>query len=115
MRHRLKRWWHLRGLWAICFAILFDKDVAHIDSEKAFDEIGFLELFGPVSDLKVIYPEVFPVITGMMQSGLKSVLSNLSSEDGGVVDSRQTHGTPKISSSNSGLFTSRFAIFEGFS
>lgn len=100
MRQRLKRWWHLRALWAICFAILFDKDVVSLNVEKAFDDMGFVELFTPMDQLKIIYPEVFPVITGMLQSGLKSALSSLSSEhsDGNVLE--HTHGLLKSSSSS---------------
>ena len=72
-----------------------------LDLEKGFDDTEFVELFGPLSELKITYPEVFPVITGMLQSGLKSALSNLSSEDASGMDLEQAHGLPQ-SSSNSG-------------
>ena len=101
MRQRLKRWWHLRALWAICFAILFDKDIMSLDVEKGFDSTEFIELFGPLSELKVTCPEVFPVITGMLQSGLKSALSSLSSEDPNGMDLQHAHGLLQ-SASNSG-------------
>ncbi|KAL1958650.1 hypothetical protein VTO42DRAFT_3993 [Malbranchea cinnamomea] len=84
LRHRLKRWWRLRPLWLICFAVLFGKDVALMDIEKAFDDNSLLRCFDPVDTIKVACPDMFPVISSMLQSGLKSALSNLPSEDGNV-------------------------------
>ena len=67
MRHRLKRWWDLPTLWPICFSILFARDVADIDFERPFELFSLLETF---SNCKVVYPNVLPVITSMLQSGL---------------------------------------------
>ncbi|WEW56011.1 beige protein-like 1 [Emydomyces testavorans] len=72
MRHCLKRWWKVPALWLFCFAILFDKDVKITDIGQKFDDTVISSLFGPLEKLKVVHPEIFPVITGMLQSALKS-------------------------------------------
>ena len=76
MRHRLKRWWHIPALWPICFAVLFGYDVGIMDLERPFDHFGFLDLFTSRGELNVVYPEILPVIAGMLQSGLKSTVVN---------------------------------------
>lgn len=76
MRHRLKRWWHVPALWPICFAMMFGCDVAILDLERPFDHFGFLDLFTSNGELNVVYPEVLPVIAGMLQSGLKATVGN---------------------------------------
>lgn len=75
MRHRLKRWWHLPALWPICFSILFGVDVGRLNLDRPFDHFGLLDLFTSKGEAKVVIPDVLPVITGMLQSGLKSVVS----------------------------------------
>ncbi|EEP78922.1 hypothetical protein UREG_03768 [Uncinocarpus reesii 1704] len=72
MRHCLKRWWRLPTTWLFCFAILFGEDVKNIDSCRGFDTTAFSVLFDRLEKIKVVCPEVFPVITGMLQSALKS-------------------------------------------
>lgn len=74
MRHRLKRWWHLPPLWLLCFSILFGKDVAHVDLEKSLDGSELSHLFPPSENLKIVFPEILPVITGMLQIGLKAAV-----------------------------------------
>ncbi|KAM7209628.1 beige protein 1 [Naviculisporaceae sp. PSN 640] len=71
MAHRLKHWWDLETLWPILFAILFGYDVANIDFEKSFDFFSLLEIFG---NSKVVFPDVLPVITSMLQHGLRDIL-----------------------------------------
>lgn len=71
MRFRLKRWWDIPILWSICFAVLFGHDVADIDFTKPFDLFSLLEMFATG---KVVYPSVLPVITAMLQHGMKDVL-----------------------------------------
>jgi hypothetical protein len=78
MRHRLKRWWDLPPLWPICFSILFARDVADIDFERSFELFSLLEAFG---NYKVVYPNVLPVITSMLQSGLKDVFRHQDDPD----------------------------------
>ncbi len=76
MRHRLKRWWHLPALWPACFAILFGIDVGTLDLDRSFDLFGLLELFDGGKEVKVKYPEILEVMTGMLQSGLKTIVNS---------------------------------------
>ncbi|ETN40783.1 uncharacterized protein HMPREF1541_05063 [Cyphellophora europaea CBS 101466] len=76
LAHRLKRWWHLPALWPCCFAILFGVDVAKLDLNRPFDLFGLVELFNGRKELSVVYPEMFRVITSMLQSGLKAIVSS---------------------------------------
>ncbi|KAK2756534.1 hypothetical protein FQN54_005427 [Arachnomyces sp. PD_36] len=90
MRHRLKRWWHIPALWPICFAIMFGVDVGRLDLDRPFDHFGLLDLFTFRGEAKVVIPDVLPVITGMLQSGLKSV----------VAGKREDVGKPELLSAN---------------
>lgn len=73
IKYRLKRWWNIPTVWPICFAILFGKDIAAIDFERTFDLYSLLESFAPKGDARAVYPEILPVVTAMLQSGLKSI------------------------------------------
>ncbi|KAL7621392.1 beige protein-like 1 [Parahypoxylon ruwenzoriense] len=73
MAHRLKRWWDIPTLWPICFSILFGYDVAEIDFDKNFDFFSMLETFGKC---KIVNPDALPIITAMIQHGLKDILKN---------------------------------------
>ena len=102
MRHRLKRWWHVRALWPICFGILFGQDVGPVDIDRPFEGDSFLDLFAPVDTIKIEIPEMIPVIIGIFQSGLRSVLSNLPPEGDPVLTFDNTKKLPKSESSSSG-------------
>lgn len=78
MRLRLKRWWDMPTLWPILLSILFAADVADIDFDRPFELFSLLETF---SRYKVVYPGVLPVITAMLQHGLKDVLRNQDDPD----------------------------------
>ena len=82
MYHRLKRWWHLPALWPCCFAILFDIDIAKLDLDRTFDLFGFVDLFNARKELSIVHPEMMEVITGMLQSGLKSIVSSQQHDKG---------------------------------
>ncbi|KAH0562402.1 hypothetical protein GP486_002903, partial [Trichoglossum hirsutum] len=81
MRHRLKRWWNIPTIWPICFAILFNHDVAHIDFGRPFDLYSLLETFSSDGKAKVVYPDVFPVIASMLQNGLKTIVTDQRNPD----------------------------------
>jgi len=83
MRHRLRRWWDLPTLWPICFSVLFGQDVADIDFERPFELFSLLETF---SNCKIVYPNVLPVITAMLQHGLKDVLHSQDDPDSPLND-----------------------------
>ncbi|KAJ8112184.1 hypothetical protein OPT61_g5395 [Boeremia exigua] len=77
MKNRLRHWWNTPGIWTICFAILFDRDVATIDFERDFDVFNLVDIFmthSPQSKLKIAYPEIFPVITAMLDTGLRAIV-----------------------------------------
>lgn len=78
MAHRLKRWWDIPTIWPICLSILFGYDVAEIDFDKTFDFFSLIETFGKS---KVVHPEALPIITSMLQHGLKDVLRNQEDPD----------------------------------
>lgn len=80
--HRLKRWWHLPALWPACFAILFGVDVAELDLDRSFDLFSFVDLFNSKQEYGIIYPEMFEVITAMLQSGLKTIVSSTQHQPG---------------------------------
>lgn len=71
MAYRLKQWWDISTLWPLLFSILFGYDVANIDFDKSFDFFSLLELFG---NSRVVFPDVLPVITSMLQHGLRDIL-----------------------------------------
>lgn len=73
MQHSFKRWWNIPTMWPICFAILFGIDVGSIDFSRKLDLFGLLETFGPRGQAPVIYGAMLPVITAMLEQGLKSV------------------------------------------
>jgi hypothetical protein len=71
MAHRLKHWWDIPTLWPILFSIMFGYDVAEINFDRSFEFFSLLEIFG---ECRVVYPEVLPVLTSMLQHGLRDML-----------------------------------------
>ncbi|KAK5944674.1 beige protein-like 1 [Knufia obscura] len=102
--HRLKRWWHLPALWPACFAILFDLDVAELDLDRSFDLFSFVDLFNSKKQYGVVYPVMFEVITGMLQSGLKAIVSSKQHQAG-----LQVHAAPQASNTPERLSMSTMA------
>jgi hypothetical protein len=77
MKNRLRHWWNTPAIWTICFAILFDRDVASIDFERDFDVFNLVDVFimrSPQSKLKICYPEIFPVISALLDTGLRAIV-----------------------------------------
>lgn len=98
MRNRLKRWWSVPQLWPICFAILFGKDIARIDVNAPMDLCALLEAFSDGGKAKVVYPEILPVIAGMLKAAVSALVSD--SEDAGPSDPKtDTLGVPKTAKS----------------
>ena len=81
MQHRLKRWWQVPAIWLICFAILFGKDETSIDKEGPLDLHNMLELFGDNGKARVVYPDMLPVITSMLQVGLRALTPDQTDSD----------------------------------
>lgn len=78
LKNRLKTWWNTPGIWTICFALLFGVDVAKIDFERDFDVYNLVEIFvaKPGQKLEIAYPAVFPVITGLLDTGLRAIVKD---------------------------------------
>ncbi|KAI9715083.1 MAG: hypothetical protein M1812_006201 [Candelaria pacifica] len=76
MRRRLRKWWNIPTIWPLCFAILFDHDIAQIDFARTFDLYSLLETFSVHEKVTVVYPQIMPVIISMIQNGLKTVVKD---------------------------------------
>ncbi|KAF9891214.1 hypothetical protein FE257_004778 [Aspergillus nanangensis] len=74
MRHYLKRWWNVPTLWPICLSFFFGADVARMDFDRPFTAVTLWEVICSNGTPEVLYPEMLPVITGMLQSGLKKAI-----------------------------------------
>src|SRR6201999_2591500 len=58
------------------FAVLFNLDVGNLDLDRNFDLFGFIDIFANKKELSVVYPEILEVVMGMLQSGLKTIVSS---------------------------------------
>ncbi|KAK6831972.1 hypothetical protein RU639_002670 [Aspergillus parasiticus] len=74
MRHCLKKWWSIPTMWPICFAILFGVDIGKVNVDRTFDQLSLSEIFCLNGEAQVVYPEMLPVISDMLQSGLKQTV-----------------------------------------
>jgi hypothetical protein len=87
LKNRLRHWWNTPGVWTICFAILFDRDVATIDFERDFDVHNLVDIFilqSPHFKLRIIYPEVFTVIAAMLDTGLRAIMRDRDNSENGI-------------------------------
>ncbi|KAF8460336.1 hypothetical protein BDZ91DRAFT_739593 [Kalaharituber pfeilii] len=75
MKQRLRRWWHVPTLWPVIFSILFGVDVAKIDIDRPLDLFHLVETFRKDGKATVTYPEVFPVIAGMLKNGIRTIIN----------------------------------------
>jgi hypothetical protein len=100
MKNRLRHWWNTPGIWSICFAILFDRDVATIDFERDFDVFNLVDIFimhSPQSKLRICYPEVFPIISAMLDTGLRAIVRDRDAKQADDVSSKQENSEPPVS------------------
>lgn len=74
LKHYLNRWWDIPALWPICFSILFGQDIALLELDKPFSAQSLLDIFVGRNELHIVHPEMLPVITEMLKSGLKSIV-----------------------------------------
>jgi beige protein homolog 1 len=90
MKQRLKSWWSVPALWTTLFAILFGVDIAKIDYSEDFNQFTLAEIFHSTSG-RMVYPDVLPVLTAMLENGLRSIVRDgkLPSEPGETAPSRQ--------------------------
>ncbi|KAF4587193.1 beige/BEACH domain protein [Ophiocordyceps camponoti-floridani] len=78
MAARLKRFWDIPTVWAICFSIMFGYDIAELDLDRPFDVDNLLDIFGR---RKVVYPEFLAVIRSLLQHGVKEVMRHQEDPD----------------------------------
>jgi hypothetical protein len=71
LEHRLNKWWNIPALWPICFCMLFGVDHAFLDLNKALDLPELLKTFFADGDVKVVFPDMLPVILNMLKSGMR--------------------------------------------
>ena len=76
LQHQLQHLWYVPETWSICFAILFGKDIARVKFVEKFDHSSLLENFGTGDQVSVIYPEILPVMTRLLQLGFKYVVED---------------------------------------
>ncbi|KAF2104564.1 beach-domain-containing protein [Rhizodiscina lignyota] len=74
MKQRLRNWWNMPAMWTLCFGMLFGYDVALIDFERDFNFLSLAESFGS-AELKVVNPDVLPILGAMLEAGLRSILA----------------------------------------
>jgi hypothetical protein len=87
MKNRLRHWWNTPGVWTVCFSILFDRDVSGIDFERNFDVFNLVDIFianAPRSRLRIVYPEILPVIAAMLDTGLRTIVRDPGNSETGT-------------------------------
>lgn len=94
MANRLKRWCDVPALWLICFCMFFGRDVADFDLDKGVDFFSLTEAFG---NCKVANPGSLPIITAMLQHGLKDIISKQEDPDSprGFLDPPDANTRPR--------------------
>ncbi|KAJ5176906.1 uncharacterized protein N7482_002783 [Penicillium canariense] len=116
LEHQLKRWWSIPALWPICLSILFGQDIALLDLKNPFDAQGLINLFLADGDLRIAFPEMLPVIMGMLKNGLRSLVS--ASEGGGPdvlkPDTSSSTKPPVFLYKLNGRFLNLRPVFEGY-
>ena len=79
LKQRLKSWWNIPSIWIICFVLLFGHDVATVDFEGEFNHFNLADLFSQ-KPVYMVYPEVFPIITAMLEYGLRAIVQDRGQE-----------------------------------
>lgn len=93
MQYRLRCWWAITTIWPICFAVMFGRDVATINFNRKFDLFSLLETFDEDGGVTVIYPEILPVLTSMLQNGIKSIAMEQDQPDSPLAQKSHRNGT----------------------
>lgn len=102
MKQRLKTWWSVPALWTTLLAILFGVDIAKIDYSEDFNQFALAEIFHSTSG-RMVYPDVLPVLTAMLENGLRSIVRDgkFPSASGETTPSRPSGGR-EVSDANVG-------------
>jgi hypothetical protein len=80
LAQKFRAWWNTPAIWTICFALLFGVDPVTIDFEEDFNHFTLADIFSRKS-FQVMYPETFPVLTGMLEHGLRAIVQDGYSAD----------------------------------
>lgn len=82
LEHRLKKWWDVPALWPICLSIFFGVDHALLDLNKALGPSELLKAFLIEGDVKVVFPDMLPVIMNMLKSGVRNLAMASDAQEG---------------------------------
>ncbi|KAI9762455.1 MAG: hypothetical protein M4579_000431 [Chaenotheca gracillima] len=74
MKQQLKKWWRVQSLWLALFSILFNRDVSQMDFARPFELFSLLDMFLNDGMVKVVYPEVLPVLIAMLGDGMRALV-----------------------------------------
>jgi len=91
MRYRLKRWWDIPTLWPICFSILSIMMLQILTMKGPSNCSVYLR---PSARALLVYPNMLPVITAMLQQGLNSLLRNQDDPDSPLRDRSNGNDQP---------------------
>jgi hypothetical protein len=115
LEHRLKRWWDVPALWPICLSIFFGVDHALLNLDKPLDQSELLRAFLIEGDVKVVFPDMLPVIVNMLKSGVRNLtMASDDQEDtqGSLEERASKCDKPKMNSLKlPGMLSSRTTIY----
>lgn len=98
LKHRLKAWWNTPPVWTICFAILFGSDVGKISFERDFDFYNLMDAFSTNGQITIAYPDIFPAMTAMLETGLRVVVKQQEALDRPATSQGENGANTKASS-----------------
>ncbi|KAK8230622.1 hypothetical protein HDK90DRAFT_328482 [Phyllosticta capitalensis] len=98
LKHRLRAWWNTPAVWTICFAILFGVDVGKINFERDFDLFNLMDsLSVNGGQIAISYPDIFPVMTAMLETGLREIVTQQEPSPRPATSQGETEGGSKQS------------------
>ncbi|KAI5201148.1 beach-domain-containing protein [Aureobasidium subglaciale] len=94
LQARLRSHWTSPKVWMGCFAILFGRPfVCHEDVDD-LTIFHLMEAFMQQGDTEIRHPEIFPAISGMLESGLRTVVKD-SAKQKDSEDASELNSIPK--------------------
>lgn len=76
LQNRLRSQWSSPEVWMSCFAILFGRPFVSDEPMKELTLFHLIEVFVQHKEPEVQNPEIFPTISGMLEAGLRNLLSD---------------------------------------
>jgi hypothetical protein len=73
--------------------------VATVDFERDFDVFNLVDLFimrSPQSKLRICYPEIFPVISAMLDTGLRTIVRDRETRRNEAETAKQDKGEAPV-------------------